>query len=113
MLTAEASDECIVGLAGFGEGVVARVEVFAFFELVLEEVFLVGKLAVEAEELLLFFGEGLDNRGGQLENDEGEGAIDRCSHRFSMLHIRSRPLCSSGVGSSLLLVRSLEVLNCW
>ena len=37
------------GFAGFGEGVVARVKVFALFEFVLEQVFLVGELAVEAE----------------------------------------------------------------
>jgi hypothetical protein len=59
VLTAEAADERIVGLAGFGEGVVARVKVFALLELVLEEVLLVGELAVEAEELLFFFGERL------------------------------------------------------
>jgi hypothetical protein len=59
VLAAEAADERIVGLAGFGEGIVARVEVFALLELVLEEILLVGELAVEAEELLFFFGEGL------------------------------------------------------
>lgn len=59
VLASEATDQCVVGLAGFGEGVVARVEVFALFELVLQQVFLVRELAVEAEELLFFFGEGL------------------------------------------------------
>lgn len=64
VLTAEAADERVVGLAGFGKGVVAGVEVFALLELVLQEVFLVGQLAVEAEELLFFFGEGLVGCGG-------------------------------------------------
>ena len=59
MLATVATNQCVVGLPGFGEGVVAGVEVFALFELVLEEVFLVRELAVEAEELLFFFGEGL------------------------------------------------------
>ena len=56
---AEAADQGVVGFAGFGEGVVAAVEVFALFQLGLEEVFLGGEFAVEAEELLLFFGERL------------------------------------------------------
>lgn len=56
---AEAADQGVVGLAGFGQGVVARVEVFALFQLALHEVFLAGQFAVEAEELLLFFVEGL------------------------------------------------------
>lgn len=55
----KAADHAVRGFAGFGHGVVARVEVFALFELVLEEVFLVGEFAVEAEELLFFFCEGL------------------------------------------------------
>jgi hypothetical protein len=33
---AEASDERVVGFAGFGQGVVARVEVFALFQLALD-----------------------------------------------------------------------------
>jgi hypothetical protein len=56
---AEASDEGVVGFAGFGQGVVARVEVFALFQLALDQVFFGGEFAVEAEEFLLFFGEGL------------------------------------------------------
>jgi hypothetical protein len=56
---AEAADQGVVGFAGFGEGVVAAVEVFALFQLGLEEIFLGGEFAVEAEELLLFFGERL------------------------------------------------------
>ena len=59
VLAAEATDQRVVGLAGFGESVIAGVEVFALLELVLEQVFLVRELAVEAEELLFFFGEGL------------------------------------------------------
>jgi hypothetical protein len=57
---AEAADQRVVGFAGFGEGVVARVEVFALFQLGLQEVFFGGEFAVEAEEFLLFFGEGLE-----------------------------------------------------
>jgi hypothetical protein len=64
VLATEAADERVVGLAGCGESVVARVEVFALLELVLEEIFLVGELAVEAEELLFFFGEGLGGNEG-------------------------------------------------
>ena len=59
MFGADARDAGVGGFAGFGEGVVAGVEVFALFELVLEEVFLVGELAVESEEALLVGGEGL------------------------------------------------------
>jgi ABC-type proline/glycine betaine transport system permease subunit len=59
VLTAETADKRIIGFAGFGESVVAGVEVLALLELVLEEVLLVRELAVEAEELLFFFGEGL------------------------------------------------------
>ena len=59
VLAAETTNQRVVGLAGFGEGVVAGVEVFALLELVLEQVFLVRELAVEAEELLFFFGERL------------------------------------------------------
>jgi hypothetical protein len=64
VLATEATNQCVVGLAGFGEGVVARVEVFALLELVLEQVFLVRELAVEAEELLFFLGEGLCESDG-------------------------------------------------
>ena len=60
---AEASDEGVVGFAGFGQGVVARVEVFALFQLALDQVFFGGEFAVEAEEFLLFFGEGLFGGG--------------------------------------------------
>jgi len=48
------------GFTGFGKSVVAAVKVFAFLELVLEEIFLVGQLAVEAEEALLIAREGID-----------------------------------------------------
>ena len=64
VLAAEATDQCVVGLAGFGESVIAGVEVFALLELVLEQVFLVRELAVEAEELLFFFGERLRESDG-------------------------------------------------
>lgn len=59
VLAAQAADERVVGFAGFGHGVVARVEVFALLQLVLQQVFFVGQLAVEAEELLFFLREGL------------------------------------------------------
>jgi len=39
---AQAADQGVVGFARFGQGVVARVEVFALFQLGLEEVFLAG-----------------------------------------------------------------------
>ena len=48
-----------VGLAGFGEGVVAAVEVLALLEVLGEVVGAGGELAVEAEEALFFRGEGL------------------------------------------------------
>ena len=59
VLGADGGHAGVGGFAGFGEGIVAGVEVFAFFEFVLEEVFLVGKFAVEAEEALFVRGEGL------------------------------------------------------
>ena len=79
MLRAHCRGADVGVFAGFGHGIVARVEVFSLlrrgkelvgvkgggsrgvadFELVLEEVFLVGELAVEAEKLLLLFGQGL------------------------------------------------------
>jgi hypothetical protein len=61
---AEAADQGVVGFSRFGQGVVARVEVFALFQLALDQVFFGGEFAVEAEELLLFFGEGLEVGGG-------------------------------------------------
>ena len=64
VLATETADQRVVGLAGFGESVVARVEVFALLELVLKQVLLVWELAVEAEELLFFFGESLWERSG-------------------------------------------------
>lgn len=64
VLATKATNQCIVGLAGFGESIVAGVEVFALLELVLEQVFLIRELAVEAEELLFFFGEGLRESDG-------------------------------------------------
>ena len=47
------------GFSGFGEGVVARVEVFALLEVFGQVVGLGGELAVEAEEALFVWGEGL------------------------------------------------------
>lgn len=60
VLGADGRDAGFGGLAGFGEGVVAGIEVFAFLEFVLEEILFVGQFSVEAEELLLFFGHGAD-----------------------------------------------------
>lgn len=76
VLAAYLGDAGVRGFAGFGEGVVAAVEVFAFLdptcerggrveksqtclELVLKEVVPVGEFAVEPEEPLLFGGHGL------------------------------------------------------
>jgi len=52
---ADAGDAHVACFAGFAEGVVAAVEVFALLtlELVLEQVLLVGELAVHAEQTLL------------------------------------------------------------
>lgn len=59
MLGAHAAGVDAVGLAGFGERVVARVEVLALFQVLGEMVGSGGELAVEAEEALFFRGEGL------------------------------------------------------
>lgn len=59
MLGADAGHARVGGFASFGEGIVAGVKIFAFFELVLEEVFLVWELAVESEEALFVSGKGL------------------------------------------------------
>jgi hypothetical protein len=97
----------------FGEGVVARVEVFALLELVLEEVLLVGELAVEAEELLFFFGEGLvgwDISWSAL----WVGLLMEANVAPSDMYVRSRPPCSSGAGSSLRFVYACsQVSGCW
>ncbi|KAH9810037.1 hypothetical protein Tdes44962_MAKER01006 [Teratosphaeria destructans] len=67
MFAAQTADEAGVRLASLAHGVVARVEVLALLELVLQEVLFVGQFAVEAEELLLFFGELLG--GGGVSNE--------------------------------------------
>lgn len=53
VLAADLGDTDVGGFASFGEGVVARVEVFALLKLVLKEILLVGQLAVELEQSLL------------------------------------------------------------
>lgn len=47
------------GFSGFGKGVVAGVEVFALFEVFGQMIRFGGELAVEAEEALFVWGEGL------------------------------------------------------
>ena len=77
VLGANRSDTNIIGFAGLGKSVIARVEVFAFLsnvgqldvrdlrlnksdlKLVLEKVFLIWQLAVETEHLLFFLGKRL------------------------------------------------------
>lgn len=66
MFGADGGHAGVGGFAGFGERIVAGVEVFTFFEFVLEEVFLVGEFAVEAEEALFVGGEGLRFVSGSL-----------------------------------------------
>jgi ABC-type proline/glycine betaine transport system permease subunit len=53
VLPPQAADEASIGLAGLGHGIVAGVEVLALLELVLQQVLLVGQLAVQPEQLLL------------------------------------------------------------
>lgn len=55
----------VVALAGLGHGIVARVEVFAVFQVLGEVVGSRGKLAVEAEEPLLIRGERLQQEHRQ------------------------------------------------
>jgi len=59
MLRADCDDAGVLSFAGFGEGVVAAVEVFALLlQFILNEVFAGGQAAVETEHLLLFLCEG-------------------------------------------------------
>jgi len=60
MLAANLGDANVGGFAGFGESVVAGVEVLALLQLVLEQILLVGQLAIEAEEALLVCRERAD-----------------------------------------------------
>jgi len=60
MLGTDGCDANVGGFARFGECVVAGIEVFAFLEFVLEEIVAIGQFAVEAEEFLFFFAEGVD-----------------------------------------------------
>lgn len=59
MFPSQPADQAGVTLASFAHGIVARVEVLALLEFVLQQVLLVWKLAVQAEELLFFFREFL------------------------------------------------------
>ena len=63
MLSTQTSSHGTIGLSGLAHGIVARVKVLALFELVLQQVLLVGEFAVEAEELLFFFVEFLYGYG--------------------------------------------------
>lgn len=115
VLGADAAGVDARGFAGFGEGVVAAVEVFAVFELLGEVVGFGGELAVEAEEALLVGGEGLG--GGALvdvlswsEGCEGsEGRIVRwgVGGGYGGVNLRRCRPCSSG-GDSWLRFCSLE-----
>lgn len=60
MLRSDATGIDAGGFTGFREGIVARVEVFALFEMLGKVVGFGGKLAVEAKEALLVRGEGLE-----------------------------------------------------
>lgn len=56
----DGSADCLLRLlACFGQGVVSRVKVLAFLELVAKNVLSVRQFAVQTEEFLLLFGEGL------------------------------------------------------
>ena len=55
MLSPQSSHQAGIRLAGLAHGIVAAVEVLALLQLVLQQVLLVRKLAVQAEKLLLFF----------------------------------------------------------
>lgn len=59
MLGAEAAHAHFGGLAGFAHRIIAAVKVFALLELLREQVFLVGKFAVETEEALFVGGKSL------------------------------------------------------
>jgi hypothetical protein len=59
MLAAHGTGIDGIRFAGFGEGVVARVEVLALFEVLGEMVGSGGEFAVEAEEAGFLWGEGL------------------------------------------------------
>lgn len=80
MLPSDGRHTTFAGFASFGECIIARIEIFALLfglcgqpkwsilralsddtdlELVLQQIFLVRELAIEAEELLLLFREGL------------------------------------------------------
>jgi len=60
VLGADRGDANVGGFAGFAEGVVARVEVFTFLKLVLEQVLLVWQFAVKTEEALFVCTQGAD-----------------------------------------------------
>jgi len=53
VLATDLGDANVASFAGLGEGVVAAVKVLALLQLVLEQVLLVGKLAIETEEFSL------------------------------------------------------------
>nr|POE85457.1 hypothetical protein CFP56_43773 [Quercus suber] len=57
MFSSKAAHDPAVAFARLAHGIVAAVEVLALLELVLDQVFAVRQLAVQAEDLLLVFGD--------------------------------------------------------
>lgn len=57
MFLPQATNKPGIRLSGFTHGIIARVEVFSLLQLLLQHILLVGQLAVQPEQLLLFFRE--------------------------------------------------------
>lgn len=77
MLSTQPAYQTGVGFAGLGHGIVAAVEVLAFLELVLQQVLLVGQLAVESKELLLLFRQLLNQATGGVSGVWVGGSMGR------------------------------------
>ena len=71
MFPPQTTDRPQIRFARLRHGVVAAVEVLALLQLVLQQVLLVWKLAVQAEELLLLFGEGLPGTSAYSQQQRG------------------------------------------
>lgn len=80
MLSTQPAYQAGVGFARLGHGIVATVKVLALLELVLQQVLLVGQLAVESEELLLFFRQLLDQATGRVSGVGGGSMGSREAH---------------------------------